>query len=534
MSEFRIHPLWALCALGALPLACAANESTVDRKVNADARGEVVISNVSGTVDVRGWDRNEVQVTGQLDEDVERVDVESTTGRTVIKVILPRGSNNGGDAMLEIQVPRGSSLDVSAVSADISSKGVLGTQRLKTVSGEITAEVSGDDSEVRSVSGDITVRGSGKPTSLRVSSVSGSLDLTNGAGKLDVVTVSGDARVHMGEATFVERIDRELRPTRPLFLTVHLTLDHWPYAWAGSPFKVGDKTARWPPYYLAAANRVDQQMGDILEVLRRKGLLRNAIVIVYSDHGESFNAPNQALATDDNPIMQELQLKPSWGHGTSVLALGQYQILLGLRRFGGGSTTPATISAPVMFEDIAPTIEDMLGIKSSARFDGRSLLPLMEGREGAAQGFAGRIRFIETEYQMPLGLATQEGGKIDAEKVGRAMRVYSIDRVTDRVTVRKELLGELLKERQYAAIGANYLVGAFPSYEGPGYHYLAARLEDGALRRMVEAPPASEPELRALWDALHAQFGDILSNRSAVAIIPVANQDLTIPSSVTK
>ena len=36
-----------------------------------------VISNVSGTIDVRGWDRNEVQVTGHLGEDVERLDVET-------------------------------------------------------------------------------------------------------------------------------------------------------------------------------------------------------------------------------------------------------------------------------------------------------------------------------------------------------------------------------------------------------------------------------------------------------------------------
>ena len=90
-----------------------------------------------------------------------------------------------------------------AVSADVSSRGVLGTQRLKSVSGEITADIAGDDSEVRSVSGDVTVRGNGKPVRLRVSSVSGSLDLTNGAGKLDVVTVSGDARVHMGDASEV-------------------------------------------------------------------------------------------------------------------------------------------------------------------------------------------------------------------------------------------------------------------------------------------------------------------------------------------
>jgi hypothetical protein len=203
MRVSRIHSLWALCALAAAPLACPAGEGSVDRKVNADPKGDVLISNVSGSVDVRGWDRNEVQVTGQLDEDVERVDVDTSGGRTTIKVILPRNSHNGGDAMLEIQVPRGSTLEVSAVSADITSRGVLGTQRLKTVSGEITAEISGDDSEVRSVSGDLSVKGNGKSGSLRVSSVSGSLELTNSAGKLDVVTVSGDARVHMGDTSEV-------------------------------------------------------------------------------------------------------------------------------------------------------------------------------------------------------------------------------------------------------------------------------------------------------------------------------------------
>jgi len=200
MSVSDIRSLCALCLLG-LPLAAYAGESSVDRKVAADPKGEVVISNVSGSVDVRGWDRSEIQVKGELGDDVDRVDVESSGGRTFIKVILPRGSHHDGDATLEIQVPRMSSLDVTTTSADLNSKGVLGNQQLKTVSGEITAEISGEDSEVRSVSGDITVHGSGKPINLRVSSVSGGLDLTNGAGKLDVVTVSGDARVQAREAS---------------------------------------------------------------------------------------------------------------------------------------------------------------------------------------------------------------------------------------------------------------------------------------------------------------------------------------------
>ena len=201
MLKYHVHA--SLLLIGALPIAVFAGGGPVNRTVPADAAGEVEISNVSGTIDVRGWDRSEVQVTGELGDDVERLDVESSGGHTIVKVILPRGHIGDGAATLEVRVPKGSTVEVGAVSADITSKGVLGTQRLKTVSGEVTADVSGDDSEVRSVSGDVTVRGSGKPISLRVSSVSGSLDLMNGAGKLDVVTVSGDARVTMGETSEV-------------------------------------------------------------------------------------------------------------------------------------------------------------------------------------------------------------------------------------------------------------------------------------------------------------------------------------------
>jgi DUF4097 and DUF4098 domain-containing protein YvlB len=198
MSEFKYHRGAALFVLCALPLAATGSDS-VERKVAADPKGEVVISNVSGTIDVRGWDRNEVLVTGHLGRGVERLDVESSGGRTFIKVVLPRGNSHDGDADIEVSVPKGSSVEVTAVSADVSSRGVLGAQRLKSVSGEVTADIAGDESDVRSVSGDVTVRGNGAPIRLRVSSVSGSLDLSNIAGSLDVVTVSGDARVQMGE-----------------------------------------------------------------------------------------------------------------------------------------------------------------------------------------------------------------------------------------------------------------------------------------------------------------------------------------------
>jgi len=199
MSKFRILThgvMWIACAL---PIAAVAAGDSVDRKVAADPNGEVVISNVSGTIDVRGWDRNEVQVTGTLGRSVERLDLETSGGRTVVKVVLPHRGARDGDAEIEVQVPKNSRVEVSAVSADVSSRGVLGTQRLTSVSGEITADISGNDSQIRSVSGDVTARGVGQPSSVRVSSVSGSLDITNIGGKIEVVTVSGDARVQASE-----------------------------------------------------------------------------------------------------------------------------------------------------------------------------------------------------------------------------------------------------------------------------------------------------------------------------------------------
>src|SRR5688572_7965147 len=104
MRVSGIRPLIGIFA--ALPMTVMAGGGSVDRKVSAESNGEVVISNVSGTVDVRGWDRNEVQVTGHLDDDVERLDVESGSGRTVIKVVVPRGGSNDSDATLEVHVPR--------------------------------------------------------------------------------------------------------------------------------------------------------------------------------------------------------------------------------------------------------------------------------------------------------------------------------------------------------------------------------------------------------------------------------------------
>lgn len=191
-----------LCAVVATLAGCVATahaEDSIKRRVAANPRGEVVISNVSGSVSVTAWNRNEVDVRGEISSGVERVDVLTDGSRTIVKVIRP-GNSSKGSADLTIQVPVGASLDISTVSAEISAGGVTGAMRLKSVSGDIRAERPQGDAEFKTVSGDVNIRGRGATMNARGSTVSGDFVLTDGAGDLEVVTVSGDLVLEMSPA----------------------------------------------------------------------------------------------------------------------------------------------------------------------------------------------------------------------------------------------------------------------------------------------------------------------------------------------
>jgi len=190
-------PLAALLATAAVH---ADSERTFERQVAAQPRGVVEISNVSGEIEITGWERAEVSVRGELSAGVERVDVSSEGSRTIVKVMVPSHSEHGGKADLHVQIPKDSELVVTAVSADITTTGVRGVQRLSTVSGDVSAEIAGADLDLKSVSGDVRVKGQGQAAQLRLSTVSGDLRLEHGAGDLEAHTVSGTLRVSLDSA----------------------------------------------------------------------------------------------------------------------------------------------------------------------------------------------------------------------------------------------------------------------------------------------------------------------------------------------
>jgi DUF4097 and DUF4098 domain-containing protein YvlB len=185
-------------ALAAGATVLAAERHSSDQQVNADPRGTVEVSNFAGHIEVTGWDKPLVSVHSNLSGDIENVDIQSDHGRTSIKVRKHGFSFGfGGEADLEIKIPRGSELDVTSVSAAVISNGVVGMQRLKTVSGSIRAEIGPGDAEAKTVSGEIVLRGNGKPVALHTTSISGGIRLEHGAGDVEATTVSGDLSLQL-------------------------------------------------------------------------------------------------------------------------------------------------------------------------------------------------------------------------------------------------------------------------------------------------------------------------------------------------
>ena len=178
-----------------------ADDSEINKSAPADPAGQVQVSNTSGEVTVSGWDRNEVEVTGELGEGSEKLEFETSGKLTRIKVVLPKKSHSADDTDLYIKIPAGSSLSVNTVSADIAVTGVRGAQRLQAVSADISTEARSEDVECKTVSGDITVQGQGNPALVTITTVSGDAQVDNVAGEVNGNTVSGNFDFGLGETT---------------------------------------------------------------------------------------------------------------------------------------------------------------------------------------------------------------------------------------------------------------------------------------------------------------------------------------------
>jgi hypothetical protein len=189
----------ALCASIAPPsLVRAGNEFRQSR--SADPEGTVEIFDIAGSIELTGWNRPEIEVTGAPDDIGDRVHISGGGDKTSIHVRPGVGASHAGEELqLVIHIPEKSEVKATLVSADLKVQGLKGDVNLRTVSGNISGEVGGDLS-VNTATGSIhlTARGA-KSTELRT--INGDVELKGGSGEVEIQTVSGNAKVDLATLT---------------------------------------------------------------------------------------------------------------------------------------------------------------------------------------------------------------------------------------------------------------------------------------------------------------------------------------------
>ncbi len=118
-----------------------------------------------------------------------------------------------------------------------------------------------------------------------------------------------------------------------------------------------ERAALLSKLYDAEVAAVDAEIGLLFEGLEARGRLAKALVIVTADHGEEFLEHGK------------------FGHGYNLFNTTVHVPLI---IAGPGVPAGRVITDPVSLIDVAPTVLDLLGLDREPRFEGRSLVPLMQ------------------------------------------------------------------------------------------------------------------------------------------------------------
>lgn len=192
----------------------------VDQTLSAAADGYVEIEHVNGFAKITGWDKDEVQVKGELGENTKEFIFERDGDEIIIHVEVEKRNKRWGnwgndyEDELEIFIPKNSRLSYSATNADVEVYKVFGGSGIETVNGEIKARdlagrlrfesVNGEidtkdlegDVNIETVNGNIRSRSSGSQDG-SYETVNGNIDVVTDSPELRAETVNGNIELSL-------------------------------------------------------------------------------------------------------------------------------------------------------------------------------------------------------------------------------------------------------------------------------------------------------------------------------------------------
>ncbi len=126
--------------------------------------------------------------------------------------------------------------------------------------------------------------------------------------------------------------------------------------------------------YLAEIRKDDAGIGRVLEQLDNLGLTSKTAIVVTADHGETMSEAHDWIAVDvakGVPSGRFTHLSTMWDEAARV------PLLFSLP---GRITEHRRLSDDVQTTDIVPTLLELLGVALPSEMDGKSLVPVLDGK----------------------------------------------------------------------------------------------------------------------------------------------------------
>lgn len=189
----------ALLGLLVATLATTARaERRVEERIASNhANGKIEIDIGEGSVEVIGWDKNEVEVTGTIGDRVERLDVKQGRRKVWVRAYVPK-EGDAREAKLIIRAPHNNDIDAQVFQGPISITGIEGDIQLETFSGNVTVAGPSKRVEARTVNGDITIDAAAGAVGVdkaRLKTVTGAVVVRKARREVEVQSISGAVTV---------------------------------------------------------------------------------------------------------------------------------------------------------------------------------------------------------------------------------------------------------------------------------------------------------------------------------------------------
>ncbi|MBD9502899.1 sulfatase-like hydrolase/transferase [Pseudomonas sp. PDM23] len=162
--------------------------------------------------------------------------------------------------------------------------------------------------------------------------------------------------VNYSDTDFVQAILDSVGGGGDVFLATHFESAHFPYKTRHAHVKVKTDNPFWDAH-VEALSVVDHQVDLLMDGLRQKGVLNDALVVLLSDHGEGVGEIESVVAVDGQPFEVT-----GYGHGANVLSDRQNRVLLATLVYKNGRvvSAPGEVSAQVGLTDVRAAMERYL------------------------------------------------------------------------------------------------------------------------------------------------------------------------------